>query len=347
MEMRWEGMALASQPQNIRVENLSLGEYREYYTQHSVSSRLSVFVQYEFIKYYQMLSSRDVLIYKIQAASGEVSFYIFDKVKQKDDQFSLTSTSFSPYAGLILPPKDAGQVVTTYVTLIEHIKRENSQKLDLTIEIRLPPPQFDSRVEIDQWALWSLGFTQNVGYLGRYLKPNNTELNRNRKRRLKDLQVISEDWKIETSNVVDYDTYDLMMKNRMSRHGVNLTHSFADFNFLETLLDGNFITCWKLIHNDHLCSAAIVFCDTDCNILQYLGQSDCGYNLGTQDLILSQIIEWSSVQKKNLLLGTSTRPENNHREINFGLDRYKHSWGASVYTCYRYTFETPRNVKLI
>ena len=94
---------------------------------------------------------------------------------------------------------------------------------------------------------------------------------------------------------------------------------------------------WSLEHEGHICAAAIVFRDTGANILQYLGQSNCGYVMGSQDLVLSEIIKWSNAEDKPLLLGTSTRPETSHRELNSGLDSYKSSWGAKVYTSYRFT----------
>lgn len=339
MAMIWEGMVLASQQPISSVETCTLSEYKSWLSSNHLRfpSSISLFLQYEFLSYYKHVSGKDVTVYKIEVNPNEISFIVFDKTVSSDGRVIITNSSFSPYAGLISTSKSEIGLIQAYKSLVEFIRNESKGGEDLTIEIRLAPPEIRPRVVIDQWALWSLGFRQSVGYLGRYLTPGKSKLNRNRERRLKSLKEDLKDWEIKTLFEVDLSTFDLMVKNRQSRHSATLTHSFSDFEFLSTLSDGKFIKCWKLLHENHFCAAAILFCDTDSNILQYLGQSECGYIVGTQDLLVSQIIEWSGVQDKTLLFGTSTKPEMFHRDLNFGLDSYKSSWGALAYTCYRYS----------
>jgi len=339
--MIWEGLVLALRRQPAVIDKYNLTEFRiwQQNNESAFRSKSSVFLQYEFLNYYQEITGVEVFVLLLDLGEGDFAYMVFDKKVASEDKVILTSSSFSPYAGLVTDSITATKIIDAYHILTAYLLNERRQSETLQIEIRLPPVQLYPRYEIDQWALWSLNYQTITGYLGRYINQLNPSINRNRRRRLQTLAINLKDSEIKVSEKVERDVFDLMVENRQSRHGVKLIHSFLDFEFLSRLSGGEFLKIYSLKHESHICAAAIIFRDTEANILQYLGQSECGYAIGSQDLVLSEVITWSNKENKPLLLGTSTRPENSHREINAGLDLYKSSWGAKVYSCYRYTLE--------
>lgn len=337
--MTWEGLVLELQRQPTVVHKYSLAEFRNWRlnNQTAFHSDTSLFVEYDFLNYHQVATGAEVFVLLLDLGQGDKAYIAFDKKVTSEEEVIFTSSSFSPYAGLVTASGSATKIIEAYSILTTYLMSEKRKGEKLKIEIRLPPTQIYPRFEIDQWALWSLNYQITTGYLGRYINQLNLHVNRNRKRRLKALAIDLTNSKFLVSEKVEKEVFDLMVENRQSRHGVKLTHSLSDFEFLSRLSGGKFLKIWSLEHEGHICAAAIVFRDTEANILQYLGQSNCGYIMGSQDLVLSEIIEWSNAEDKPLLLGTSTRPETSHREINSGLDSYKSSWGTKVYCCYRFT----------
>jgi hypothetical protein len=303
------------------------------------SSQHSIFQSSRFQSIYAQKNNLDILQISISDEAHNMFAGIhFNVHRLETGKIRFVSSSFSPYAGLFTNSKETKFIIQSYNLMVEAL-RSFSGNAEFYVEIRMPPQVFLSDYPIHEWALWSLGFQKELGYLGRYVDPTESTLRKYRKQKLLKAQVTISKFEIERTNRIEDSVYRLVKENRQQRYGVSLTHSMTDLHDLSLLRNQSFLDIWKLKHENHLCVVAIIFSDFHEDILQYLAQAECGYTSGSQDVMLNQIILQMAKNRRKFILGTSTEPEMQHRSLNYGLDAYKATWGALPYSCFRFVLK--------
>lgn len=249
------------------------------------------------------------------------------------DPDNLVSHLGSPYAGMCINSDQPEKIKSAYDLCFSMINEKFPNISSL--EIRLPPAVICKSTPIHEWALWSLGCRTTVMYLGRYFSPmNDFKINRNRRRRLD--KINRSNMEIIFSAVPTPKMFEILVENREKRHSVVPTHTLEDLQRIETYLPGTLKSC-QVRHSTNICSAAIIFEDSEFATIQYLAGSNCSLECGSQDLLVQELINTYMISNKILLFGTSTEPHQNHQIINTGLDNYKESFGANAYVSSRLT----------
>jgi hypothetical protein len=290
------------------------------------------FCQSDFLEYHKKSKNSEISCEFLAGnVLGNDYVFPFNTLKFELNSTRITSHSGSPYGGVCVNNSDPTLIKAIYMEIFEWFYTQYIG--EVSFEVRLPPSILYDSVNAHEWALWSLGFQAEVVYLGRYFNGNvNRSYNRNRTRRISKLD--RSRFKIENMSIPTPDGYQILTKNRQGRHSVSPLHSLADFLLIEELSPGT-VSTLIVSHENYLCSIAITFQDTKFSTLQYLAGSECSFNCGSQDLLVDELITKNSNNKSLLLLGTSTNPETNHRELNHGLDLYKQSFGATTYSAHR------------
>jgi hypothetical protein len=245
----------------------------------------------------------------------------------------LVSHLGSPYAGVCIDSDRPEKIKDVYDLCFREI---NSRFPSFaSIEIRLPPSVVSEFTPLHEWALWSLGCTTSVMYLGRYFTPmSELKFNRNRRRRMDKIE--KSRMNIAIKQILSDEAYELVINNRTKRHSVLPTHTAEDFRRISDCVPG-MLSAFEISHSVDICAVAIIFEDTEFATIQYLAGSDCSFECGSQDLLVERLIENFKLSQKILLFGTSTEPQQNHITINSGLDKFKESFGALPYASSRFT----------
>lgn len=249
------------------------------------------------------------------------------------DPNNLVSHLGSPYAGMCINSDQPEKIKSAYDLCFSTINKMFPNISSL--EIRLPPAIVCKSTPIHEWALWSLGCTTKVMYLGRYFSSTNKlKLNRNRNRRID--KIDKSNMEIIFNKTPSSEAFKVLIENRKKRHSVAPIHTLEDLQRIESCIPG-ILKSFQVRHSSKICSVAIIFEDSEFATIQYLAGSDCSFECGSQDLLVLHLIENYLATHKFLLFGTSSEPFQNHRTINSGLDNYKGSFGANAYVSSRLT----------
>lgn len=300
----------------------------------SSESICTQFCQKTFLDYHEKSRETGMLSeYLLGEVSGIKFVFPFNEKKDNFNSTRLISHGGSPYSGLCIDSSDPEIIKLAYAEVIEWFNKNRPSYSE--IEVRLPPKILAESVNSHEWALWSLDFKIDALYLGRYLDPRiPSAYNRNRRRRLSKLSV--ENFNVKTMTTPSLAAYEILVKNRKDRHATQPIHSVDDFELIENANPGTLKT-FLLCHGQEPCSTVVVFADAHFSTLQYLAGSECSFSCGSQDYLVHHVISQARETDKILLFGTSTIPTSGHREINVGLDIYKHSFGGLPYTAARFT----------
>jgi len=299
----------------------------------STESICTQFCQTTFLDYHEESGDSSVLPEYLMGEESGIKFvFPFNEDKGSDDSARIVSHSGSPYSGLCIDSSDPEIIKSAYSRVFTWF--EDSRPNFSEIEVRLPPKILAESVSSHEWALWSLAFGVEAMYFGRYLNPKTpSSYNRNRKRRLSKLTV--NNFNLKTTSTPTQEAYEILVKNRMDRHAARPIHSIHDFKLIEDANPGTLKTL-LLCHEKEPCSTVVIFADDDFSTIQYLAGSECSFTCGSQDYLVDRVISEARETGKILLFGTSTIPTSDHREINSGLDIYKHSFGGLPYTAGRF-----------
>jgi len=290
------------------------------------------FCQSDFLDYHEKSPNSQVSPeFLVGNLAGNAYIFPFSTSKLETGSTRITSHSGSPYGGVCVNNSDPTLIRAIYVEIFEWFRNKHLE--EVTFEIRLPPSILYESVSAHEWALWSLGFQPEVVYLGRYFDGNTKRTyNRNRSRRISKLDRTR--FKLENMSIPTRDGYQVLSDNRLGRHSVSPLHSLTDLALIEEQYPGT-VSTLLVSHENYSCAIAIIFQDMRFSTLQYLAGSECSFNCGSQDILVDELIMQNGITKNLLLLGTSTNPDANHRELNHGLDMYKKSFGAATYSAHR------------
>ena len=330
-------MGLGSQGKNrIMIEQINFSEYSQQFEIYfSRFDKPTIFNSPSFLRNY-FQNEKDYLILKYIGDDLNFAFAVFTKDFDGSKQKIIyESHKFAPYASITSTSSDVSFLKRLYSTLLNYLKNIEPEN-NYEVRFREPPSAYFPTVSSREWILWSENGLQTSAYFGRYFKSKaDIKLNRNRVRNL--LKINSSKIEIRQVDQIENDFYEIIKKNRMDRHNVKLTHSILDLHKIEINMK-NFVSYLVLYHNDHACVVMVLFEDYCEIILQYLAGTDCSYENNLQDYLMNYYLLNIYSGEKSFVLGTSTDPNNSHRTLNIGLDKYKQSWGAKPYICYRYTF---------
>jgi hypothetical protein len=320
---------------SLKIEELSLIEASRQQNQIAVPGSIAIcttFCKSDFLSYHNFQEESDFTTLYL-GGSYESSAFLLPISFSNAAPNKVVSHLGSPYAGLCInsdqPLKIRGAYELCFDWIIQKFHSISS------LEIRLPPSVVSQSTPIHEWALWSLGFTPSVMYLGRYFTPRNElRFNRNRRRRID--KIDRSNMKIEFSKIPSPEVYGLLAENRKKRHSVIPTHTLGDLRQIEDCVPGTLKT-FSVRHFSNICAVAIVFEDTKFATIQYLAGNDCSFECGSQDVLVQELVKNFKSSNKVLLFGTSTEPNQNHQTVNSGLDTYKESFGAIPYVASRLT----------
>lgn len=296
------------------------------------SSICTNFCKSEFLFYHKSCRQSD---FKTVFLSGtyENSNFVLPLSFSTSQPDKLVSHLGSPYAGVCIDSDRPEKIRDVYELCFQEVSKRFPNITSL--EIRLPPSVVSEFTPLHEWALWSLGCTTAVMYLGRYFTPIN-ELNFNRNRRRRMNKIDKSGMTIKLNQIPSKEAYELITNNRTKRYSVLPTHTAEDFERIEECVPG-MLSTYEISHSVDICAVAVIFQDTKFSTIQYLAGSDCSFECGSQDLLVEKLMENFKSLNKILLFGTSTEPHRNHTTINSGLDKFKESFGAIPYVSSRFT----------
>ena len=245
----------------------------------------------------------------------EKSRFVLPLSYSLEDPAKLVSHLGSPYAGICIDSDQPKKIKDVYELCFKVVSQKFPKSVSL--EFRLPPTVVSQSTPLHEWALWSLGCTTTAMYLGRYFTPTSQfGFNRNRKRRME--KIDKSGMRIRSIQVPSNEAYELLVKNRANRHSVVPTHTLDDLERIEECVPGMLKT-FEISHSIEICAVAIIFEDANFATIQYLAGSDCSFECGSQDLLVEELIKNYKLSNKNLLFGTSTEPDQEHKSINHFL----------------------------
>lgn len=290
------------------------------------------FCSISFLDYHHQKMNQDFETKYLAGSVDGIDYLLPISSSNNKNSKIVSSHAGSPYAGLCINSDNPDVIKRAYAACIESLKKSNLGLEQL--EIRVPPVLVNSAVSTHEWALWSLGFQASSIYLGRYFTNiNSISMNRNRRRRIN--RIDSSKFSINNHDLPSATEYELLYKNRKSRHKVEPTHSHREFEIIQNNVPG-MVETYSISHDNETCAVAIVFHDSTFSTIQYLAGSVCSFSCGSQDLLVIEIVKNLEKNKKPLIFGTSTEPSFGHTAINVGLDDYKSSFGAIPYTSTRF-----------
>lgn len=305
-------------------------EYNQYYNKFHDKT---IFNSPNFLSLYLNKGTKFIFL-KYKETDVDLGYCIFTLSNDQNKLSKIyTSHGHAPYSSIITTSNEVEFNVRFYNSIISHIFETNKLN-SVDIEFRVPPGEFFPNAVNSDWILWSIGGKRNSGYFGRFFE-NKTSICLNRNRLRNTIRKNSLNYEIREIFDLSTNFYNLIVDNRRIRHDANLTHSYSDLKYF---LDNSpeLIKLYELKHHNLLCCALVIFQDYNQIIMQYLAGSACSYTNGCQDVFLKFYLDEYYTGEKPLLFGTSTEPSQDHKVLNIGLDRYKSSWGASVYTCFRF-----------
>lgn len=298
-----------------------------------VGSICTLFCSNNFLNYHRVKKPKPFKEYRVSGSleSGEI-FSLALSLDISEGWKHFVSHAGAPFGGICVGNIGPGELSMLYDEIWKFLNRTFGNVGSL--EIRIPPNFISSSVSSHEWALWSNGFSQKLGYLGRFLPPR--ESHKLRKDRVRNI-VRNEktDFTIHKFGSPTQEAYSLLQENRIRRFNVLPTHSLRDFQLIERFSPDSIITV-QLENKSGIQAVAIIFKDQSSETLQYVANNLDTSKSGFQDTLLNHYLDEYRNMESPFLFGTSTEPTHNHRSLNSGLDNYKASWGGLPYSAFRY-----------
>lgn len=293
----------------------------------------TLFCSNKFLNYHRVKDDPSFREYRITGVieSGE-PFALTLTCEKNFDSLHFVSHAGAPYGGICIRKASPAELSKLYSKVWEFLILSFTNLGGL--EIRLPPSCLSAEVASHEWALWSNGFKQKTGYLGRYLPAGELlNLRKDRKRNLK--KNSAGRYSVLRTTIPSPRAFEVLVENRLRRFGVEPTHSYEDLELIERNCPG-MITTVELEDSLGIQAVAIVFRDSFTETLQYVANSLEAATSGIQDSLLFYFLTEIRNNDVPFLFGTSTEPSCYHQSINEGLDSYKASWGGLPYTAFRF-----------
>lgn len=290
----------------------------------------------EFMEYHQ---------YKFK----DFSLMIFDEAElvallpaNLADEGTVISHEGLTYGGFVLSPLSS---VTKILSYLEFVLKWLSNNGILCLKVKHIPDFYincsQGELEYAYFLLDAKNYRTDCALAFEYNNIENRQLPKGRKSEIvkaKKLNVI-----IQEKNSFDDFWNIILIPNLFNRFGVLPVHSLQEISILKEY-NFNYIKQFNALYNNRIVAGATIFETKTTAHVQYLAGNDDARKTGALDYLFYYLIDHFSKSKKYFDFGIVN--ENQGRSINFGMLKWKESFGCRAFLHKFYEIETKKHENL-